>query len=132
MIEIDWRLALGIVVLLGTILLAAAKSIFVTKAKIYDEKGITIFTPREELKELCQERRDNFEAALEALKKIAATVVSRPEWEGSYKEREQRHAAGQKSLCKKLDDLQKGQTNIDKSLAKLYGLLEKKDSGIQG
>ena len=127
MIEIDWRLVLTFLVVQGGLLLAAAKSIFVTKTKIYDDKGITIFTPREELKDLCQERRDNFESALQTLNKIAATVVSRDEWEGSYKEREQRHSEGQKRLCKKLDDLQEGQREIEQGLAKLYGLLEKRE-----
>ena len=128
MIEIDWRLVLAFLVVQGGIMLAAAKSIFVTKSKIYDDKGITIFIPRLELKDLCQERRGNFESALKALNKIAATVVSRGEWEGSYKEREKRHSEDQKRLCKKLDTLSEGQMGIEKALSKLYGLLENKET----
>ena len=136
MVEIDWRFVLAFLVVQGGIIVAAAKSIFVTKSKIYDNKGITIFvpreelkTPREEFKDLCKERRENFEGALQTLNKVASTVVSRSEWEGSYKEREKRHSEDQKRLCKKLDDLQDGQRNIEQGLAKLYGLLEK-DGGI--
>lgn len=126
MIEIDWKFVLAFLVVQGGIILAAAKSIFVTKTKIYDEKGMTIFVPREEMRNLCQERRDNFDVALKALNKIAATVVSRGEWEGSYKEREKRHNEDQIRLCKKLDALSKGQMGIEKALSKLYGLLENK------
>lgn len=127
MVEIDWRLVLAFLVVQGGIMLAAAKSIFVTKSKIYDDKGITIFTPREELKDLCKERRTNFSSSIASLNKIASTIVSRDEWEGSYREREKRHNEDQKRLCKKLDDLQTGQIGIEKALSKLYGLLEKKE-----
>lgn len=127
MIEIDWRFVLAIIVVQGGIILAAAKSIFVTKSKIYDDKGITIFAPRDELKDLCKERRSNLNVSLQSLNKIAATVVSRSEWESSYKEREKRHSEDQIRLCKKLDDLQTGQIGIEKALSKLYGLFEKKE-----
>lgn len=127
MFEIDWRLVLAFVVVQGGVILAAAKSVFVTKSKLYDDKGITIFIPREEIKDSCQERRNNFESALVTLNKVAATVVPRNEWEGSYKEREKRHTEDQKRLYKKLDDLSDGQVGIEKALSKLYGLLEKED-----
>lgn len=126
MVEIDWRFVLAFLVVQGGIILAAAKSIFITKSKIYDIKGMTIFIPRDEMKDLCKERRDNFDVTLKSLNEVAATVVSRSEWEGSYKEREQRHNEDQKRLCKKLDDLTEGQIGIEKGLAKLYGLFEKK------
>ena len=128
MIEIDWKFVLAFLVVQGGIILAAAKSIFITKTKIYDEKGMTIFVPREEMKDLCQERRDNFDVALKALNKVAATVVSRSEWEMSYKEREKRHSEDQTRLCKKLDTLSEGQVDIEKALSKLYGLLENKET----
>ena len=128
MIELDWKLTLGVVTILGGVLIAAAKSIFVTKSKIYDERGITIFMPRKELKEVCKEKHtvaDNtFGSAIDSLNKLASTIVPRSEWENSYKERERRRNEDHKRVCQKLDELSMGQREIEKGLAKLYGLLE--------
>ena len=74
----------GIIFIFGGIMLAAAKSIFATKAehnecvrifnsKLYD-KGITIFVPRQE-------------------------------WESNRDERERRRDIGQKALCGKIEKM---------------------------
>ena len=130
MIEIDWKLALGIVALLGTVLLAAAKSIFVTKSKIYDDKGITIFVPRYELKDVCRDKhkmvKDDYDNIVISLNTIKKDIVPRHEWETSYKEREKRRNEDHTRICNKLDVLTDGQREIEKGLSRLYGLLEKR------
>ena len=142
MFEIDWKLALGIVALLGTVLLAAAKSIFVTKSKIYDTKGITIFVPRYELKDIkkafyniyekniCRDKhkmvKDDYDNIVISLNTIKKDIVPRHEWETSYKEREKRRNEDHTRICNKLDVLTDGQREIEKGLSRLYGLLEKR------
>lgn len=130
MFEIDWKLALGIVALLGTVLLAAAKSIFVTKSKIYDTKGITIFVPRYELKDICKDKhkmvKDDYDNIVISLNTIKKDIVPRHEWETSYKEREKRRNEDHTRICNKLDVLTDGQREIEKGLSRLYGLLEKR------
>lgn len=134
MFEIDWKLALGIVALLGTVLLAAAKSIFVTKSKIYDSKGITIFLPRYELKDICRDKhkivKDDYDNIVVNLNTIKKDIVPRHEWENSYKEREKRRNEDHIRICNKLDVLTEGQREIEKGLSKLYGLLENRENGI--
>ena len=134
MIEIDWKLALGIVALLGTVLLAAAKSIFVTKSKIYDDKGITIFVPRYELKDVCRDKhkmvKDDYDNIVINLNTIKKDIVPRHEWENSYKERERRRSEDHTRICNKLDVLTEGQREIEKGLSKLYGLLENRENGV--
>ena len=134
MFEIDWKLALGIVALLGTVLLAAAKSIFVTKSKIYDTKGITIFVPRYELKDICKDKhkmvKDDYDNIVISLNTIKKDIVPRHEWETSYKEREKRRNEDHTRICNKLDVLTDGQREIEKGLSRLYGLLEKRKDDI--
>lgn len=134
MFEIDWKLALGIVALLGTVLLAAAKSIFVTKSKIYDTKGITIFVPRYELKDICKDKhkmvKDDYDNIVISLNTIKKDIVPRHEWETSYKEREKRRNEDHTRICNKLDVLTEGQREIEKGLSRLYGLLEKRKDDI--
>ena len=62
--------------------------------------------------------------AIDSLNKLASTIVPRSEWENSYKERERRRNEDHKRVCQKLDELSMGQREIEKGLAKLYGLLE--------
>lgn len=137
--EIDWGMIgvmFGVTSAMGAILFAAFKSVFVTKSKIYDNKGITIFLPREELKELCAERRKvvnvTFEKAIEELKKAVGDIVPRHEWMSSYKAREKRQDDNQINLNKRFDDLsssleslQEGQIKIEKELSNLHGFLTK-------
>lgn len=107
MIEIDWKLALGIVVLLGSILLAAAKSIFVTRPKLYDDNGITIFMSRKEC-----------EKCMTEIKKLTSSIVPREEWEKSKAYRERRIDENQRVVCSKIDDITKSIKEMNKAHVK--------------
>lgn len=139
--EINWSMIgvmFGIASAMGAVLFAAFKSVFITKSKIYDDKGITIFLPRDELKELCAERRKavnvTFDKAITELEKATEDIVPRHEWISSYKAREKRQDDNQVNLNKRFDDLsnslenlQAGQVKIEKELSNLHGFLIKKE-----
>ena len=121
-----------IMAIIGGLILAATKSIFVTKKefkehriqieqlenqfnkKLYDNKGITNFLPRTEYEKDEVERKDKCLAEhikiWKELKEITVDLVRRPEWEQSKDDRERRRDASQRSLCGKID---KVTTSID-------------------
>lgn len=127
-----------VMVIIGSLILAATKSIFITKEefresedqieqlgnqfnkKLYDNKNLTIFMPREEC-----------EKCMTELKTLTASIVPREEWEKSKAYRERRVDANQRVVCGKIDkitasviDMGKEQIKTNKSLNNLIGSFE--------
>lgn len=121
--SINWDM-IGVILIIvgmqGGILLMAAKAIFITKSKIYDGKGITIFMAREE----CEKCRAEVKA-------LTSSIVPREEWEKSKAYRERRMDENQRIVCGKIDqitksvvDMRKEQAGTNKSLNNLIGSFE--------
>ena len=127
-----------VMAIIGALILAAAKSIFITKKelkehgdqieqleenfnkKLYDSKNITIFMPREE----CEKCRAD-------IKTSTATIVPREEWEKSKAYRERRMDENQRIVCGKIDkinksviDMSKEQSDTNELLSALRGSFE--------
>lgn len=116
---INWDMVGVLLVALGMwggVLFMAAKAIFVTKSKIYDVRGITIFMPRDEYKNIkseCEQRRAANQGKLDAeLKAIAVAIVPRAEWEKSKDYRERLQEESQKTVCGKIDKITDSMENI--------------------
>ena len=102
----------GVMAMIGALILAATKSIFITKKefkehaaqieqldrhfnkKLYDSKNITIFMPREE----CEKCRAG-------VKTLTNAIVPREEWEKSKAYRERRMDENQRIVCGKIDKI---------------------------
>lgn len=143
--DIDWNMVTAItgimsfvMAIIGALILAATKSIFVTKKdskeqeiqigqlehkfnkKLYDTKNITIFVPREEC-EKCKAE----------IKVLTSSIVPRAEWEKSKAYRERRIDENQRIVCGKIDkinesiiDMKKEQGNTNELLGALRGSFE--------
>lgn len=138
---------------IGGLILAATKSIFITKKefkehecqverlqnqinkKLYDDKNITIFMPREEYEKdtSARSRRNGIEynTFYKEIKEIRAVVVPRTEWEESKAYRERRMDANQRIVCGKIDkvttsvvDMKKEQGDTNELLSELKGSFE--------
>jgi hypothetical protein len=115
--DINWDMVTAItgimsfvMAVIGGLILAATKSIFITKKdlkehtahieqmehsfnkKLYDSKNITIFITRVEFEKYRQETQ-----------KAISTIVSREEWEKSKAYRERRKDENQRIVCSKID-----------------------------
>lgn len=110
MADIDWGLLkeiTGVAVVIGGLILAASKSIFVTKKefkvllksvdrKLYREDGTTIYITKNEYStEIGEIHKCN--------KELTAAVVPRSEWEKSKEYREKRSDEIQRKLCGQIE-----------------------------
>lgn len=105
----DWDMIKVICIIIGIqsgLLVAAAKSIFVTQIKhdlsvialthkLYDENGIPLY-------------------------------LIKTDWEKSKNERERRHDTAQRKLCEQMQSIQKAQNNLNTSVNVLISRFDRK------
>ena len=130
----NWTMAGAIMAfctLLGAILIAAAKSVFVTKKQIYDDTGLPLFITQKDFE---SKLHGNYTAITKIDKKIdeiLGMVVPRPEWEDSKRDRAVLYNTQQENICRRMEELmtatsemKKGQIAIGLALAEIQTVLK--------